>query len=100
MGKKSKQSLGGQAVINKAVPDRCPFCRRSMQGRVYHSYLGHLGLHGLANKYFEGDIHAAQKRLRENGRARMDPAPWNGAWKQYQPIPVRHEIGGEWMERP
>lgn len=71
-----------------------------MQGRVYHSYLGHLGLHGIADKYFDGDIKAAQKRLRENGRARSDPAPWNGAWKSYQPIPVKVEIGGEWMEKP
>ncbi len=100
MKKKSIQSLGGKAVINKAVPARCPYCGRSMQGRVYHSFLGHLGLHGLANKYFDGDIKSAQKRLRENGRARMDPAPWNGAWQPYRPIPVKTEIGGELMERP
>ncbi len=71
-----------------------------MQGRTWHSYLGHLGLHAIADKYFGGDINAAQKRLRENGRARQDPAPWNGAWKPYRPIPVKMDIGGEWMERP
>jgi len=96
--KKRIQRLGGQAVIGKAVPDRCPRCGQSMQGRVWHSYLGHLGLHGLADKYFEGDIQAAQKRLRENGLAKQDPFPGNGAWKPYQPIPVSVEIGGEWME--
>jgi hypothetical protein len=79
-------SLGGKAVITKAAPDICPRCGASMQGRTYHSFLGHLGLHGLADKYFDGDIEAAQKRLRENGHARQDPFPENGAWKPYRPV--------------
>ncbi len=79
-------SLGGKAVAAKTVPPHCPRCGKSMQDRVYHSYLGHLGLHGFADKYFQGDIQAAQKRLRENGRARSDPFPGNGAWKRYQPV--------------
>jgi hypothetical protein len=79
-------SLGGQAVIKKTPPQRCPRCNQSMEGRTYHSYLGHLGLHGLAEKHFKGDVQAAQKRLRENGRARSDPFPGNGAWKPYVPI--------------
>lgn len=77
------QSLGGQAVIARDAPTTCPRCGESMQGRVYHSFLGHLGLHGLADKYFKGDLGAAQKRLRENGLARQDPFPGNGAWKPY-----------------
>ncbi len=100
MKKRSKQSLGGRSVIDKLPPRVCPRCGKSMQGRKYHSYLGHLGLHGIADKYFGGDVEAAQKRIRENGRARSDPAPWNGAWTSYKPIPVQNEIGGEWMERP
>jgi hypothetical protein len=83
---KKIHSLGGKAVIEKDPPANCPRCGKTMQGRSYHSYLGHLGLHGLADKYFDGDIEAAQKRLRENGRARSDPFPANGAWKPYQPI--------------
>ena len=79
-------SLGGKAIKSLSVPAACPRCGASMQGRVYHSFLGHLGLHGLADKYFNGDIHAAQKRLRENGVARQDPFPGNGAWKPYQPV--------------
>ncbi len=71
-----------------------------MAGRVYHSYLGHLGLHGLADKYFDGDIEEAQKRLRENGRARSDPFRANGAFPAYKPIPVTMEIAGEPMARP
>jgi len=86
MLKRKIQSMGGKAVISKPAPDFCPRCGASMQGRVYHSFLGHLGLHGLADKYFDGDIKAAQKRLRENGTARQDPFPGNGAWKSYQPI--------------
>lgn len=91
---------GGKAVIEKAPPSKCPRCKKSMEGRTYHSYLGHLGLHGMADKYFGGDIDAAQKRLRENGRARSDSFPGNGAWKAYRPIPVEYEIGGELMVRP
>lgn len=84
--KKHVHRLGGKAVIGKAPPASCPQCSEPMQGRTYHSYLGHLGLHGVANKYFGGDMRAAQKRLRENGLARQDPFPDNRAWRPYRPI--------------
>lgn len=77
---------GGLAVRDKRPPDECPRCGRSMRGRKWHSYLGHLGLHGLADRHFDGDIKAAQRRLMENGLALQDPAPWNGAFKPYRPI--------------
>ena len=83
---KKIHSLGGKAIISKPAPDTCPRCGAVMSGRSWHSFLGHLGLHGLADKFFEGDVRAAQKRLRENGRARQDPFPGNGAWKPYQPV--------------
>lgn len=96
----SPQSAGGKAVAQKyAPPEPCPRC-----GKVYPfqtswmTWIGHLGLHGLADKYFEGDIKAAQKRLRNNGLARQDPAEWNGAWPKYQPIrslPPELVEGGE-----
>jgi hypothetical protein len=57
-----------------------------MAGRSWHSYLGHLGLHGLADRHFGGDIEAAQRQLRRNGLARQDPAPWNGAMPEYRPV--------------
>jgi len=98
--KKRIHVLGGRAAVNNPVPAVCPYCHASMQGRSYHSYLGHLGLHGLANKYFKGNLQAAQKRLRENGRARSDPFRGNGAWKPYRPILVTMEIGGELMQTP
>jgi hypothetical protein len=83
----SKQSKGGKAVADKFPPAYCPRCHEPIEWtRTWHSYLGHLGLHGLADKHFGGDIKAAQKRLRENGIARQDPAPWNGAFKPYRPI--------------
>lgn len=100
MFRKRDRRKGGRAVISKTPPDKCPRCGKSMNGRTYHSYLGHLGLHGLANKYFDGDIDATQKRLRENGRARSDSFVANGAWRPYRPIPVQHEIGGEMMTKP
>jgi hypothetical protein len=77
---------GGRAVIGKMAPDVCPRCGLDMSGRVWHSYLGHLGLHGLADAHFDGDIEAAQARLRENGLARQDPFPGNGAFAAYRPV--------------
>jgi len=91
MLKNNFQSLGGKAVIGKSAPEVCPRCEASMSGRSWHSFLGHLGLHGLADKYFEGDISRAQKQLRENGLARQDPFPGNGAWRPYIPIDFQRE---------
>ncbi len=78
--------LGGRAVKDKIPPDTCYLCGKSMAGRPWHSYLGHLGLHGYARNHFGSDIQAAQRRLRQNGLARQDPAPWNRAWPQYRPV--------------
>jgi hypothetical protein len=80
------RSAGGKAVKDKTPPPTCPRCNRSMAGRVWHSYLGHLGLHGLADRYFDGDLPAAQKRLQQNSLAVQDPAPWNRAWPKYRPV--------------
>jgi hypothetical protein len=81
------RAKGGRALIHKEAPAHCPKCGKSFPFQTpYHSYLGHLGLHGLADRYFGGDLKAAQRRLRENGMARQDPAVWNGAFKPYRPI--------------
>lgn len=83
------QQLGGRAVAKKHPPAYCPRCGKEIEWTAtWHSYLGHLGLHGLADKYFNGDIEAAQKRLRENGIARQEEgATWsNGAFKPYHPV--------------
>lgn len=85
-GRKIGAPLGGRAVKDKTPPGVCPKCGQDMSGRTWHSYLGHLGLHGLADRYFDGDTDACQKRLRENGMARGDPIPWNNAWPKYVPI--------------
>ena len=81
---------GGKAVAAKTPPDVCPRCGKSMMGRSWMSYLGHLGLHKLADRYFNSDIEAAQQRLRENGQARQDPVPENGAFRRYRPIWTGH----------
>ena len=84
-----RQSKGGHAVAKKYPPAYCPRCGKEiMWGTTWHSYLGHLGLHGLADNHFGGDIEAAQKRLRENGIARQEEgASWsNGAFPPYRPI--------------
>jgi hypothetical protein len=46
-------------------------------------------LSGLADNHFDGDLNTAQQRLRENGLARQDPYPTNGAWPSYQPVAER-----------
>lgn len=85
--KLTPQQLGGRAVAQKEAPLSCPRCGKEFPFQTpWHVYLGHLGLHGLADRYFNGDIQAAQKRLRDNGLAKQDPAPWNGAWPRYKPI--------------
>jgi hypothetical protein len=85
-GRQIGASRGGKAVAKKIPPRKCSRCGRSMKGRTWHSYLGHLGLHGLADNHFNGDMAAAQRHLRRNGLARQDPTPWNGAWPQYQAL--------------
>lgn len=80
---------GGLAAAQLDSPLNCPRCGKEFPWFVDRmAYLGHLGLHGLADKYFNGDIRAAQKRLRENGLARQEEgATWqNGAFRPYQPI--------------
>lgn len=69
---RARAQMGGFAVRTKEPPDTCPRCGESMAGRTWHSYLGHLGLHGLADAYFGGDMKAAQRRLMENGWAAQD----------------------------
>lgn len=80
--------LVGAAVKQKTAPSSCPRCGRGMAGRPWLSYLGHLGLHGLADRHFGGDLDAAQRRLMTNGLARQRPAPGapGGALPAYQPI--------------
>lgn len=82
------QQLGGRALAAKYAPtDPCPRCGKTYPFLTpWMAWLGHLGLHALADRYFGGDIAAAQKRLRNNGLARQDPAPWNNAFPKYQPI--------------
>lgn len=80
--------LGGLAVRSKTPPDVCPDCGRQIAeaGYTWHQWLGHRGLHGLADRYFDGDVEDCQRRLRRNGIARGDPAPWNNAMPRYIPV--------------
>lgn len=89
----SVAKLGGLAVKQKTAPvTPCPRCGKTYPFFTpWHAWLGHLGLHGLADKYFDGDIQAAQRRLQQNGLARQDPAPWNNAWPKYQPVTKKED---------
>jgi len=79
------QSLGGKALVSKVPPNRCPRCLASFRGRSWYSWLAHKGLHGLADRYFSGNLSQAAEHLARNGLARQDTAPWNRAFK-YKPI--------------
>jgi hypothetical protein len=78
---------GGRAVIPRVPPPTCTRCGKSMAGRSWHSYLGHRGLHGLADSRFGGDLEACQRHLRDNGLARQDPYPENKIWPRYKHLP-------------
>jgi hypothetical protein len=77
-----------RAQARATVPALCPHCGKQLQGYSFNRYLGHLGLHGLANNHFEGDVEAAQRRLQQNALALAEQgASWsNGAWGEYKPI--------------
>jgi hypothetical protein len=81
---KKGRRLGGLAVRDKTPPDICPQCGRSMAGRSWHSFLGHLGLHGLADAHFDGDLRAAQERLRVNALASQNRGG-HPLWR-YRPV--------------
>lgn len=83
------RSLGGLAVGKLTPPDVCPRCGRSYQGKSWYAWLGHKGLHTLADRHFGGDIQAAQAHLRANGIARQDPVPANGAFPRYKPLTTK-----------
>lgn len=77
----SPQSAGGLAVKSTPFPMRCPRCRASLAGKTYHGYLGHMGLHTYADRYYCGHMSAAARQLAYNGLASQDPMPWNGAFQ-------------------
>lgn len=88
LGRRVGAPLGGAAVAKLTPPDRCPLCDREIRGNWY-AYLGHLGLHGMADNHFGGDLIAAQKHIRQNGLAAQDPFPTNQAWPQHKPLPAQ-----------
>lgn len=78
---------GGLTTSAKIAPrgTRCPRCGKSFSGKPWMAYIGHKGLHGLADRYFSGCLSSAARRMALNSVAKYDPAPWNGAF-QYKPI--------------
>lgn len=77
------QTPGGIAATNKKIdqPYQCDHCDKSWPaGTKWAKILGHLGLHGLAKKYFNGNIKAAQERLQQNGWARGDSDTYGRIW--------------------
>jgi hypothetical protein len=80
-------SAGGKAVKDKVPPETCPRCQQPMIGRVWHSYLGHLGLHGLADKRFGGDIVKGSKTPATKRFSKGGPGPLEWGLAE---ISIRH----------
>lgn len=81
------QQLGGLAVKNRLPPKCCPRCGADFWRKNYHQFLGHMGLHGYADRYFCGNISMAAQRLARNGLAAQDPFPQNGVFK-HKPVTI------------
>ena len=92
------QQLGGLAVKDKTFPRACPRCGASMRDKTYHGYLGHLGMHGYADKYFCGNVSAAARQLCFNAMAAYDPAPWNGVWQRRKKSAKTYQAKGNPMK--
>ena len=74
-------SQGGRATA--ALPGGIcprPDCVSSFDTRM--QLLGHLGLHGFADRFTGGDLIKARLKLGLTGAAATDPAPWNGAFAE------------------
>lgn len=94
------QRAGGLAVAKKECPTApCPRC-----GKVFPflsswmSWIGHMGLHSTADRYFDGDMSAAARQLAYNALAAEERGKsWsNGAWlRNYRPIKPVSQINPE-----
>ena len=71
---------GGRTTSNLPAPGPCPRCGRKF--KTHMQYAGHLGLHGFADKYTDGDMKAAGLKLGIIGAAATDPFPENGAFAE------------------
>jgi hypothetical protein len=71
---------GGKTTASLPAPGPCPRCGRRFESHL--QYAGHLGLHGFADRYTEGDLKAAGLKLGIVGAAAIDPFPENGAFAE------------------
>lgn len=72
-------SKGGKKVAKLPGGD-CPRCGKHF--KTHAKLAAHLGLHGFADKYADGDIDKGRSLLSITGAAASDPAPWNGAYER------------------
>ncbi len=72
-------SKGGKAVA-KLPGGNCPKCE--MHFKTHAQLAAHLGLHGFADRYADGDIQKARHLLSITGAAASDSTPWNGAYEE------------------
>lgn len=58
-----------EAAGDLVPPATCPRCGKAITS--WRHWLGHQGLHALADRYFSGDVAKAQEHLRRNGYAKL-----------------------------
>lgn len=75
---KAERQRGGQTTAALTGAYTCPRCKRKYTRHC--EYAGHLGLHGFADKYTNGDMQAAARKFNLLGIAAGDPFPANGAF--------------------
>lgn len=57
-------------------------------GREHMQAIGRRGFQATTDRHFGGDRRKHLNDLIRRGLRALDPAPWNGAWQNYQAFPT------------
>ena len=83
----AERQRGGRTTAGKVAPAACRKCGKTFSSHL--AYAGHLGLHGLADRYCGGDMKEALTKFNLLGIAATDCCPANGAFAR------AHEVAAE-----
>jgi hypothetical protein len=89
---RAERQRGGRITAAKAAPGPCPKCGKTFPSHL--AYAGHLGLHGLADRYCQGDLKQAVVKFNLLGIAATDSHPGNGAFAR------AHQVQAEIQNNP
>jgi general stress protein YciG len=60
---------------------------KKRHGIEHFRAIGRKGFQATCDRHYGGDRRAMLNELIKRGLASMDPAPWNGAWQNYNAFP-------------